>query len=46
MGVVQQSQKIFDDFSKENFEKVIRDCQKNIADIWKLYCKYDSNVEK
>jgi hypothetical protein len=46
MGVVQQSQKIFEDFSKENYEKVVGDCQKYIGDIWKLYCKYDGDVEK
>ena len=46
MGVVQQSQKIFEDFSKENYEKVVGDCQKYIGDIWKLYCKYDGDIEK
>lgn len=44
-GENRKSQRIFEDFSKKNYEKVLSDCQEYIAQVWRLYCKYDGNRE-
>ena len=46
VGEVKRTQRIFEDFSKKNYEKVLGDCQEYIAEVWRLYCKYDGDREK
>ena len=41
-----KSQRIYDDFSKLNYEESVKDCQNYIREIWNLYCKYDGDREK
>ena len=45
-GENKKPQRIFEDFSKKNYEKVLSDCQDYIAQVWRLYCKYDGDREK
>lgn len=40
------TQRLFDDFSKTNYEKSLEECQNYIRKIWNLYCKYKGNREK
>ena len=37
MGEVKNEQRIFEDFSRKNYEKVLTDCQNYIAETWRLY---------
>jgi len=46
MGEVENKQRIFEDFSKKNYEKVLTDCQNYIAETWRLYCKYGGDRQK
>ncbi|MDC0960268.1 hypothetical protein OAR37_02420 [Flavobacteriaceae bacterium] len=46
MGEVKNEQRIFEDFSKKNYEKVLTDCQNYIAETWRLYCKYGGDRER
>ena len=40
------TQRLFDDFSTNNYEKSLEECQNYIRTIWNLYCKYKGNREK
>ena len=46
VGEVKNQQRVFEDFSKKNYEKVLGDCQGYIRDVWNIYCKYGGNREK
>jgi len=45
-GDFRKPQRIYEDFSKKNYEKVLCDCQEYIAQVWRLYCKYGGDREK
>ena len=45
-GEVISHNRIFDDFSLQNYETASEDCIKYIREIWNLYCKYDGNRNK
>jgi hypothetical protein len=46
VGEVKRTQRIFEDFSRNNYEKVLGNCQEYIAQVWRLYCKYNGDREK
>ena len=46
VGEVKNKQRVFEDFSKKNYEKVLGDCQGYIRDVWNIYCKYGGDREK
>ena len=46
VGEVKTKQRVFEDFSKKNYEKVLGDCQGYIRDVWNIYCKYGGDREK
>ena len=46
VGEVKTKQRVFEDFSKKNYEKVLGDCQRYIRDVWNIYCKYGGDREK
>ena len=46
VGENRKSQRLFEDFSKQNYETVLKDCQEYIAQVWRLYCKYDGDRER
>ena len=39
-------QRIYEDFSSKNYEKLLGECQDYIAETWRLYCKYDGDRTK
>ena len=46
VGEVKREQRIFEDFSKKNYEKVLGDCQDYIGKTWRLYCKNKGDRKK
>ena len=46
VGEVKREQRIFEDFSKKNYERVLGDCQDYIGKTWRLYCKNKGDRKK